>query len=433
VGNGTPEGRNVIGPTTYAAFGLIGIWGTETSGNVVQGNYIGTDVTGTVLLDGSAKLNGAEGVHIDGSSNNLIGGASPGSGNVICGNESAVTIRGPGASNNVVQGNLIGTDATGTSALGNTLGIGIQDASNNLIGGTTPQARNTISGGLEGVSIFGSESANNVIQGNYIGTNVTGSLDIGNYVGVGVGGNANNNTIGGPNPGSANVISGNVIGIELDSDSVGNRVEGNLIGTTASGNSPLGNDTWGIEVGVDSSHYLIGGTSPGEGNVIANNGQGGILIGHDDFGSPPPISGNSILGNSIYNNGGLGIDLGLDGGVTPNDTNDADSGPNDLLNFPALSSAVLTGSDLTISGSINTEQNKTLRIEFFANPSADPSGYGEGQTFVGFTDVVMGANNTMNFSQTLSVSGVTPGQFITATATDELGNTSEFSLALAVS
>ena len=119
-------------------------------------------------------------------------------------------------------------------------------------------------------------------------------------------------------------------------------------------------------------------------------------------------------------------------GVTPNDPDDADTGPNDLLNFPVLASAVLGGGDVLVTGSINTEKFKTLRIEFFTNTLPDTSGHGEGEIFIGFLDVEMGDNNTVNFEVLLQGGQVEPGQFITATATDELGNTSEFSLAVAV-
>jgi hypothetical protein len=119
-------------------------------------------------------------------------------------------------------------------------------------------------------------------------------------------------------------------------------------------------------------------------------------------------------------------------GATPNDFNDTDSGPNDLLNFPALNAALLLGDTLFVSGSINTQAGKVLRVEFFASPSADPTAHGEGQTFLGALVVNMGGSNTVNFAAALAVSGVQPGQVITATATDELGNTSEFSVIVLV-
>ena len=268
-----------------------------------------------------------------------------------------------------------------------------------------------------------------MLQGNYIGTDYTGTTDLGNGTGVFVSSDASNNLIGGANAGEKNIISGNLVGVGMNG--FGNRVEGNLIGTDLTGSAALGNDDYGVFIFATGHDNVIGGTVAGTGNVIAHSGSAGTLIG-DYPTSSPAFNGNSVLGNSIFNNGGLGIDLGPSGSVTPNDVDDADTGPNDLLNFPVLASAILNGSNLTVSGSINTEQNKTLRIEFFANPTADPTGYGEGQTFLGFVDVAMGASNTATFTQTLATTGVLPGQVITATATDELGNTSEFSLALTV-
>ncbi len=174
---------------------------------------------------------------------------------------------------------------------------------------------------------------------------------------------------------------------------------------------------------MDESGNFVGGTEAGAGNVIANNGLSGvrIVIG----------TGNSIQRNRIFDNGGLGIELGADG-VTANDGNDPDAGANDLLNFPELTLARITATGLRVTGSINTELNKTLRIEFFASPTPDGSNFGEGQRYLGFILLQTLASNTVNFSTTLAVSGVLPGQVVTATATDQAGNTSEFSLALLV-
>ena len=277
----------------------------------------------------------------------------------------------------------------------------------------------------------------NLVTGNYIGTDITGTVALGNGVGVDIRSDSPDrpstaNLIGGTDVAARNVISGNSTGVSIEYPGTSqNVVAGNFIGTDMTGTAALGNTERGVYVFHTTSNNVIGGTVPGAGNVIAYNGGAGVLIGNAPF-NPSAGSGNSVLGNSIFANVGLGIDLGAFDGVTPNDPDDTDTGPNDLLNFPVLSSAVLDASNLTISGSINTEQDKTLRIEFFAGPAADPGGYGEGQTYLGFVTVEMGANNTAAFDQTLAVSGVLPGQVITATATDELGNTSEFSLALTI-
>jgi titin len=272
-------------------------------------------------------------------------------------------------------------------------------------------------------------NSGNVVQGNYIGTDVTGTADLGNEIGLGLS-ITTDNVVGGAESGAGNLISGNFVGLIVSADTTRNVIQGNLVGTDATGTLDLGNERVGILIQAGADGNLVGGTETGAGNIVAyNDGPGIWLI---DFQGNTAGSGNSVLGNSIFANDGLGIDLGLEG-LTPNDLNDTDTGPNDLLNFPVLASAVLAGGDLLVTGSINTEQGKTLRIEFFASPTADPSGHGEGQTYLGFVTVEMGTENTVNFSQTLAGSGVLPGQVITATTTDELGNTSEFSLALAVS
>jgi hypothetical protein len=154
--------------------------------------------------------------------------------------------------------------------------------------------------------------------------------------------------------------------------------------------------------------------------VIAFNGGGGVVIS----GGPGSAS---ILGNSIFANGGLGIDLSITtfpmDGVTLNDSS-GHTGPNNFQNFPVLTSAA-AGSNTTITGTLNSTPNTTFRVEFFAGDAADPTGFGEGQTFLGFTNVTTDANGDASFSVTLpAVAGAGP---VTATATDPAGNTSEFS------
>jgi parallel beta-helix repeat protein len=231
--------------------------------------------------------------------------------------------------------------------------------------------------------------------------------------------------VGGTAAGAGNVISGNGFsGIRIEGAGTwGNVVQGNRIGLAASTGAAIGNTASGIIVTNSASITTIGGTNPGAGNTIAHNSGHGITL----------VSGssNSVLGNRVFKNGGLGIDL-VGNGVTANDLHDADMGANNLQNTPNLSTVNLIGQNLTITGSINTEQNKTIRIEFFASPEADGSGFGEGRKYLGFATVVMGTNNTMSFNTTLAVAGLQPGWVVSATATDHLGNTSEFSLAVLV-
>ena len=428
--------NNVVGGTADQARNVISgngsngvqIDGGGTTGNNVRGNYIGTDRTGTVDLG-----NTRDGVLIAaGASGNIIGGSTAGVLNVISGNDvDGVQIAGAGTSGNKVQGNYIGTDRTGTAQLGNDfIGVEIQGgASNNIIGGTTAETRNVISANdSQGVKIHEAGTVGNNVRGNYIGTDRTGTVKLGNSRGVFIGFGASNNVIGGSTAGVGNVISGNSNGgIEIyGAGTLFNQVQGNFIGTDPTGTADVGNNAFGVSVFGGASGNSIGGTATGAGNVIARNGSAGVYI------TDPNSLGNSVRGNRIFANGGLGIDLGTIGSVQGNDLNDGDTGPNALLNFPVLTLARLSGSNLRIVGFINTLLNKTIRIEFFASPTADPSGFGEGKRFLGATTVNTNAANTANFNLVFASTGVLAGQVITATATDDLGNTSEFSLARTV-
>jgi len=244
--------------------------------------------------------NTADGVFIDGSANNTIGGTETGAGNIISGNaNNGVALAGAGATGNVIQDDFIGTDVTGKHPLGN-FGAGIailQNASNNLIGGATVAARNVISGnGLEGISISGS-AAFNLVQGNDVGTDVDGSSILSNTLeGIEIDG-ASKNTIGGAEPGARNLISGNAEdGIFIFSstdgtDTTANTVQGNWIGLAASGTAALANLGNGVLIS-NAQNNLIGGTAPGAGNVISGNGHDGIELA--DGASGILIEGNKI-------------------------------------------------------------------------------------------------------------------------------------------
>ena len=231
-------------------------------------------------------------------------------------------------------------------------------------------------------------------------------------------------TIGGTTPGAGNVISGNTNGISLVSDS-GIAVEGNFIGTDPTGTLLLGNSGYGVFIN-ESSDNVIGGTVPGAGNVIAGNGSGGV----DVDGSS---TGDAILANSIYANGAAliagttgGIDLGGNATI-PNTPGGPHVGPNDLQNFPILASATPGTGSTTITGTLNSTPNTAFTVQFFASAAADPSGFGEGQTYLGQVTGVM-TDGSGNASFTAVVGSEPSGQaVITATATDPAGNTSEFS------
>ncbi len=288
--------RNTIGGTASGARNLLsGNLGAGVligfNDNQVVGNYIGTDVSGAKPLPNS------RGIGVSGY-NNVIGGTASGAGNLISGNSTeGILIYGSGTQ---VLGNYIGTNAAGTASLGNpalphNAGIEVYGTST-LIGGTASGAGNLISGnGADGVLIFSSGSRS-LVQGNYIGTTASGKAALGNYDN-GIEVFSSGSTIGGTVAAAANLISGN----RLDGVVVGgqsNQVLGNSIGTDAAGTGSVGNSI-GIEV-VGSSN-TVGGTASGAGNLISGNSNDGLLI--DSIVSGFQVSGTSVLGNSI----GLGV------------------------------------------------------------------------------------------------------------------------------
>ncbi|MDQ3413731.1 MAG: right-handed parallel beta-helix repeat-containing protein, partial [Verrucomicrobiota bacterium] len=421
-----------------------GIHLSQSNNSFVEGNLIGTDASGTVALRNPVNTGANSGVLLGlDSAGCRIGGTTPAARNLVSGNNSHGVNGGDFGTLNQVLGNLIGTDITGNQDLGNggsgvSLGGGNRDGSGTVVGGTTAGARNIISGnGSVGVSL--ARESGLFIQGNYIGTDVTGTVAIGNggdgislFESGGV-------TIGGTTALAGNVISGNGgTGISAGAP-VGQGVSsalvlGNFIGTQADGISALGNGSHGVDAFISQ----VGGTAPGEGNVIAfNSGFGvsaGEIKGNSIFANSlqgVSISGSNkpILGNSIFDNGGLGIDLGNDG-VTPNDLGDADIGANNLQNFPRITAVSVAGGNVDVSGFLNSRPNTTYQLEFFASDAADPSGFGEGQIFLGSTDVTTDGVGNVAFSDSFAFAG--PVGVVTATATDPDGNTSEFSKAFGI-
>jgi CSLREA domain-containing protein len=398
---------------TGSAIGLL----TGSGDSLVQGSYLGTDITG-----GSAAANAGAGVQVF-SSGVRIGGPNASDRNIISANDTGIVLLSNG---NTVTGNYIGTDAAGTAALGNaSAGITVQGSSsntitNNVISGTQPT--DASGAGIDLVQ-SATQSSNNVIQGNRIGTDKSGSIAIGNSRrGIMLNG-ASNNTIGGSGAGQANVISGNTgDGIHLASGDQ-NTIQGNLIGVAADGTSALGNGGFGIQ--MNSSINAVGGSGAGEGNVIANNNGAGIVITGG--------TGNGVLGNRFYANASLGINLGTDS-VTANDAGDADVGANNLQNFPVISSATLSGGSLHLVGTLDTDAalaNPGFRVEAFLNNACDPSGNGEGEFFVGASSVSVDGSGHAAFTLDLPTSAT--GTVATATATAAgTGDTSEFSACASV-
>lgn len=469
---------NVIGGTATGAGNLIsgnlqnGIQlSALTNNNRIEGNIVGLNANGNAAIPNSNGIS-----LFDRANTNTIGGSASNAGNVISGNLNNGVVLNDGANTNQIAGNKIGTDPTGMVDLGNGIrGVEVLQGSNigsvttnNVIGGLTTAERNIISGNNNGgVRVSGSTTTSNVIAGNFIGPDATGDGYLPNAV-FGVRIEAPQNTVGGPTQAHRNVISGQIPstdnGIVVSNTGLSTLIQNNYIGTNADGDDYLFNGIGitcsGSGVVIDSnlisgSFYgaLLGNVGGGEitnnkfgtnasGTALLGNGysiylidSSGVKIGEDAANNVAPniiaggtrtgisITGsgstnNLIRQNSIYDNAILGIDLGNDG-VTQNDPGDTDLA-NNQQNFPVINSVTTT-----IDGSLNSNPFRTFRIEFFNSTTGDPSGYGEGKTFITSTNVTTDGSGNVNFSLP---NPIPIGGFISATATDLITNdTSEFS------
>jgi len=453
VGGTTPQARNILSGNTAGGAFLI----PTAAQSQVEGNFIGLDATGAAALP-----NGNSGVGLNGPGV-TIGGTIPGSGNVISGNPSNVDINDLTneyqAVDSTVQGNLIGTDVTGTKDISSgSIGVEIIHGPDDmLIGGTTPAARNVISGNVYGVYLY-DYADDNIVQGNYIGADITGAKALGNTSqGVITGTSttsvfgAVDNFIGGDVTGAGNVISGNgadgvLVAATGNSPSgnvdgnQGQTIQGNFIGTDSTGKLSIPNGANGIYLATGATANVIGGHAPGAGNLIANNPGNGVFIDPGTATTGEGV-GNSTIANTIVSNGGAGVrinsgsqdlisqnsifsngalGINLDGLGLNLNTNcqSTHTGPNNSQNAPVLTAgsgtafitatatdsnnntsefsnavpASASGNVLSLLGSFNSTANTTYTIEFFSSPSADPSGYGQGQTYLGSTTVTTDAS-----------------------------------------
>jgi uncharacterized repeat protein (TIGR01451 family) len=409
-GNSTVEGLAVVG------FSGSAIVVNSRGSNVIEGNYLGVTTAGN-----QAEGNGT-GITLSGSSNNTIGGTSGAAANVISGNKSdGIAVNGgTAASNNEIIGNLIGTTANGVAPLGNgQAGIAIDGAAGTLIGMPAAGLGNVISGNLgPGIEVSGGATGT-AIQNDLIGVAIDGQTPLGNSGDGILLDNAPDSRIGGTDALQGNVIACNKgNGIETADNTAGLLVSCNDVGTDATATLHLGNRGSGVQLG--SSSNTIGGTSGGAGNTIEYNGSGQVGAGVQLVGS---VTENEILSNSIFGNAGLGINLG--DGPTPNHA-PGTPGPNDYQNYPTLTLAQSDGSTTTIQGSLYSTPNTNFLIQFFSSPSEDHSGFGQGKVLIGSVAVETDQNGNAAFTDPISV-GSTPGQYMSATATDADGNTSEFS------
>ncbi|HEV8629582.1 MAG TPA: IPTL-CTERM sorting domain-containing protein [Thermoanaerobaculia bacterium] len=376
--------------------------------NHVEGNFIGTNPDGTAA--GPGNTNGVAAT----SDDNVIGGNTPAARNLISGNTATGVQIGNGlanapatnnARNTKVAGNLIGTDRSGTVAV--TQGIGVvvnMDSASfsgraSSIGGLGAGDRNVISGNTDqGIAIGGGSSlgpGDNDVLGNFVGTDVTGTLAVPNGDGISVGGFNTGNAI------QSNLVSGNTrVGLTLGSD--GNVAGQNRIGTDVSGTLPLPNGLDGVRVDVGDNN-LVGS------NVIAYNLTAGVSVGALD----PTTHGAAILANSIHSNGLRGIELV--------------GTANQSQMHPGITSAAISSGTLTVSGTLASVASTSFRIQVFSNATCDPSGFGEGQSYLGETTV--GTDGSGNAAWGPLALAIPPGQArITATATAVLAlDSSEFS------
>ena len=403
-------------------------------GDTVQGNTIGTDAAGRAPLGNGLHpsaiflgqpINGTDGIVTCGDGN-TIGGSSPGAGNLISasGGDGISLVSG----HNIVQGNTIGTDVTGTTALGNRVdGIGSRSdvlkgtgfcqqapatgGSDNLIGGAAAGDGNLISGNAgDGVDLVASNR--NVIAGNRIGTTGAGTGPLGNGSdGVFLGGScdagtcagSSNNTIGGTTPAAGNTISGQAgDGVHIDGQGAGtgNVVEGNTVGARLGGPAALGNHGAGVFAGDSAAGDTIGGTGPGAGNIIDANRGPGVLIG-----SSAADSGthSAVQGNLIEANGGLGIDLAPSGTVN---CSSAPPGPNDYVGCPVIATATTT----TVTG--HACANCLVEV-YLAAAAPDDQGHGEAAALLATTTAAADGSWTAK----LRPGQLSAGASVTATAT----------------
>jgi CSLREA domain-containing protein len=341
-----------------------------------------------------------------------------------------------------IAGNDLGFDTTG-SPTHSPRGLQISNSNFSVVGGTTPAARNVLSGnvgpGLEIVGSTVSFAFGNLVEGNFIGTDTSGRFANGNgrfgpsaSIGALVIAGGILNRIGGSSAGARNVISGNGNGLDIRNGGEDNVVQGNFIGVAADGATPLPNAGFGVHIG--SSDNLSPPAGPGQpnepaasaniigldpktsfngsGNVIAFNGGDGVQVDGSvlpNNATPQQNDGNSILGNSIFSNGGLGIDLKT--GLTANKPNNLQAAPTITAVTPGTSSALVQGT-LRLPSS----PKMALRIELFSSPSCDANGFGEGQTPIGATTATTDGAGNVSFSA--NTANVSPGQSVTATATN---------------
>ena len=386
----------------------------DSGGNVVEGNIVGLIAGGTAPLG-----NAGDGVFVN-HGGNTIGGVTAGAGNVISGNLSNGINTGALLYAFSIQGNFIGTDRFGETAIGNrAYGIVIENDGNVTIGGAAPLARNVVSGNHDdGIILRGNlATAGNTVQGNYIGTDATGMTELGNGgAGVHIFNDPDNVVTGNLISGNLGFSMGGVYINATTSGVVGNIVAGNRIGVNVAGGA-LPNAGAGVLLASTPSGTLldntIGGDTAGQGNVIAHNSSFGVQL------DGAATTGNVVLGNSIYNNTGGGI--ALTGGATAGATT-----------LPVVTAIDTSGTSTTIVGSFSGAAGTTYDINFFANTAGS-----DGQFFLGSAVVATDSSGFADFHASWPTTS-DPSQTFTTTVTllgatgDQPSNTSPFATLTAI-
>lgn len=421
---------NLIGGPRHADRNVIAGALTElcvrTGASEIANNRIGTNA------DGTADLGHGIGVNLY-----QAAGGSLVRDNLVSGLAVGIEVMGDG---NTLQGNRVGTDVDGTAAIPNGSGINVEGGDENTIGGTGEGEGNLISGNaFEGLQLEHGDDApveevgpavGNRVLGNLIGTDESGAVPLGNGSPLGLQGivlsGANASTIGGHEPGAGNVIAANA-GDGVEISGVRNLVLGNAIGTNMDGDLELGNGRNGVQI-TSGSDNRIGEAYGASMNTIAYNGDDGVTV-------EGTATRNSVVRNLILVNGtstdDLGIDLGADG-VTGNDSEDGDTGPNELLNHPLVTAASAT--DGTVTWTLEGLPSADYRLEFYASIICDGSGSGEGQRYLGSVNI---ATNGKGLAAGTTATATPPaaGEHVAMTATRRtfvgpiplLHDTSEFS------
>jgi len=385
----------------------------------IYGNYLGVNAAGDTLINSWGNHSAIE-IAIT-ADNTKIGSPLLADRNIANSSSLIVGIYG---TNTTIQNNYLGLNANGESIGAGHIYAISNSGTNTLIGGSSLLGEGNVLAGKSGSDGVLQLNAATIVKGNLIGTNALGTVAVGSSKGIDI--ESSGNVIGGPNPGDGNLISGHDSGIFVNGGDINNIIQGNLIGTDLSGTGSIPNGV-GILFG-DTRNNIVGGTAVGEANTVAYNNTDGISFW---VGGGTNL-GNKISANRIHHNGTQGIDLNING-IDVNDNLDPDTGANNLQNYPIITNGVMNGTfdTVTIDSTFNSLPNETFDIEFFATYLGN--GNNQGEIYLGTTQVTTDAAGDTGAIQVAYP--FSPSNLFTITATATLnkpgdtadGSTSEFS------